>query len=176
LPSEPARRDIGGRFQVDDDTGKPVPGVAWVHHTAVGNAIEALSGGRIRYFGGGPEASREILTYKGPIVASIPAHGTGKNLQRYARNLVIHPPSGGDTWEQLIARTHRPGQEADEVRFDVYLHAFELRKAFDDARRLARYLEDTTSQPQKLLYANIDVRTDAEIAVLTQAKDPMWTK
>ncbi len=159
--------------QVDDD-GKAIPGIAWVHHVAVGEAIEALSGGKIRYFGGGAEASREILTYKGPCVASIAAHGTGKNLQRYSRALVVHSPSGGDTWEQMIARLHRPGQEADEVRFDVYLHVHELRKAFDDARRLARYIEDATNQPQKLLYARIDVRSDEDVMALAAGGDPLW--
>ncbi len=147
------------------------------YNTAVGDAIQAASGGRIRYFGGGSEANEQILTHKGPCVASIAAHGVGKNLQRYSRALVIHPPSGGDTWEQLIARLHRPGQEADEVRFDVYLHAAELRGAFNDARRLADYIETITGQPQKLKYARIDLaRTDDDIGVLSNGGDPLWNK
>ena len=162
--------------EVKDDDGKPTAGIAWVHHTAVGEAIEAASHGRIRYFGGGPDASLEILTHKGPCVASIAAHGTGKNLQRYSRMLVVHPPSGGDVWEQLIARLHRPGQEADEVRVDVYLHARELRDAFTGARRLAEYIETITGQPQKLIYARVDMRSDDDVGALSGAGDPMWSK
>lgn len=162
--------------QRDDDTGKELPGIAWVTHSAVGDAIALASGGRIPYFGGGPEASTKILTHKGPCVVSIAAHGTGKNLQRFSRNLVVHPPSGGDVWEQLLGRTHRPGQEADEVRVDVYLHALELRKALESGRRVARYIEDTTRQVQKLTYATVTTRSDEEIESFANALDPLWFK
>lgn len=159
-----------------DEDGKRVDGIAWVHENAVGRKIEQLSGGRIRYFGGGAQASTDILEHRGPVVASIAAHGTGKNLQRFARNLVVHPPSGGDTWEQLLGRTHRPGQEADEVRVDVYLHALELRAAFQSACRLSTYIQDSTQQRQKLTYASITMRPDEDVAALGAAGDPMWKK
>lgn len=164
--------------QVDDDTGKPVTDrcVAWVGLSAVGTKIEELSGGRIKHFGGGAEASTKILTHKGPIVCSIPAHGTGKNLQRYSRNLVMHWPSGADIAEQLLGRTHRPGQDADEVRVDVYMHALELRGAFDTSLRGADYIEKSTGATQKLTYANVTRRPTEDVAALTAANDPMWRK
>ena len=63
------------------------------------------------------------------------------------------PPSGGVEWEQGMARTHRPGQEADEVTVDVFLHTEEMQRAFDNAIRDARYTEESQGQKQKLLYA-----------------------
>lgn len=162
--------------QVDDDEGKSVPGIAWVSISAVGEAIERASGGRIPYFAGGPEASAAIIQHRGPCVASISAHGTGKNLQWASRNLVIHPPSGGDVWEQLLGRTHRPGQEADEVRVDFYAHALELREAFKSARRAARYVEDSSGQVQKLSYASVRMRGEDEIEARVAAGDPLWAK
>ncbi len=161
--------------QVDDD-GKPLPGIVWVSLSAVGESIARESGGKIPYFAGGPEASAGILAQRTSCVASIAAHGTGKNLQSFSRNLVVHPPSGGDVWEQLLGRTHRPGQKADEVRVDFYAHALELRSAFKSARRASSYILHTTGAEQKLTYASISTRPDEEIEELAIAGDPLWLK
>lgn len=159
-----------------DDDGRSVHGVAWTTLDAVGAKVEEVSGGRIKHFGGGAEASSKILTHDGPIICSIQAHGTGKNLQRYSRNLVVHWPSGGDIVEQLLGRTHRPGQDAEEVRFDVYGHALELRQGFDTSLRSAEYIQQSTGATQKLTYATVTRRADEDIAALVNKKDPLWRK
>ena len=92
---------------------------------------------------------------EGPMIASVAAHGEGKNLQHHhSNNLIVASPSSGKKWEQLLARTHRHGQKAEEVNAEINLHAEELaasmRKAFGDAK----YLEHTLGNRQKLLYAN----------------------
>jgi hypothetical protein len=56
-------------------------------------------------------------------------------------------------WEQTIARTHRPGQEADDVYVDIFQHTDELETAYFSAVLDARYIEATQGQKQKLLYA-----------------------
>jgi hypothetical protein len=128
------------------------PGVAWVEHGAVGSRLALMTG--LPYFGGGPEASRGILDAKGPIIASIKAHGTGKNLQHYDRAFLLSPPPSADMLEQLFGRLHREGQAADEVVFDLNLGCPEIRDGLAKALSEARYIQTTTGMPQKLLYAD----------------------
>jgi len=128
------------------------PGIIWTDQVAFGKRCAEYCG--LPYFGAGDDG---ILTTQAPrIVASITAHGEGKNLQdRYWRNLVTAPPTSGKTWEQLLGRTHRAGQPVDEVLADVFLHAPELQKSFEQAQADARYLEDTLGPRQKLNFATI---------------------
>lgn len=129
-------------------------GILWYEHAAFGEACAKLSG--LPLYGPGTEASTEILQEKGTrsIVASVKAHGTGKNLQMHHRNLIANPPADGGAWEQLLGRTHRQGQLADEVVAHVYRHTEELRSAFEAAVSRARYIEETTGSRQKLIYAS----------------------
>lgn len=83
-------------------------------------------------------------------------HRDGRNLQHaWSRNLVVEPPASGAVWEQLLGRTHRAGQEADEVVCDVYAHAGPFTDAFRQACYKARYIEDTTGNVQKLNFASL---------------------
>ena len=84
---------------------------------------------------------------------SIKAHGVGKNLQGWSKALVIAPPSGGLVWEQLLGRSHRQGQQADEVVMFVYAHHQTFKDSLRKAVREARYIEASTGNTQKLLYA-----------------------
>src|SRR5262249_2414425 len=97
--------------------------IIWFEHRAFGEHLKAY---QIPVFSGGEDASREILRVTPEthpaIACSIKAHGTGLNLQAYSRNLLVTPPSNAQTWEQTLGRTHRPGQAADRVTVDVYLH------------------------------------------------------
>jgi hypothetical protein len=137
--------------------GRESTGIIWYEHASLGAAI-AKAGG-FPLFGPGADG---ILKERGTrtIVASIKAHGTGKNLQCYSRNLVTTAPTSGTVWEQLLGRTHRPGQEADEVTFDVYRHTIEMRAAMTKALRDANYQESTTGNRQKLLAATYTFRDE----------------
>jgi hypothetical protein len=125
-------------------------GIIWYEHASLGARIAKK--GKLPLFGPGAEG---ILEERGTrtIVASIKAHGTGKNLQHFSRNLVTTSPTSGTVWEQLLGRTHRPGQEADEVSVDVYRHTLEMRAAVNKALRDADYQQTTTGNQQKLLSA-----------------------
>lgn len=110
--------------------------------------------------GAGTEGNRRLLELaevKGvtpPVVfVSANAHGTGKNLQRWCRNLAIAPWPAGAKNEQIIGRTHRPYQEADEVTFDVFVHTDELERAMDAAIEDAHFIKGITGGDQKLLQA-----------------------
>ncbi len=71
----------------------------------------------------------------------------------FSRNLVANMPSDGAVWEQLLGRTHRPGQAEDEVSVTVYRHTDEMAEALERAQRYAQYIQDTIKTRQKLLYA-----------------------
>lgn len=49
------------------------------------------------------------------VVASIRAHGTGKNLQHFQKQLVVQWPRSATQTEQLLGRTHRTGQQANRL-------------------------------------------------------------
>lgn len=129
------------------------PGLIWYDHSAFGEKLAALSD--IPFYGPGTEASEKILQEKGTrtVIVSTKAHGTGKNLQAWHRNLFTHMSSSGKDHEQSIGRTHRYGQKADEVTVEYYLHTPELQEAWKQAENDARYIQATTGVQQKLLYA-----------------------
>jgi len=128
-------------------------GILWYEHSAFGEAVAELSGAP--FYGPGEEASAAILKEYGTrsVIAGIRSHHKGKNLQMFNSQLVANPPSDGATWEQLVGRMHRPGQEADEVRVEVYRHVAEFREALDKARTLAAYIDGTMGGAKKMLRA-----------------------
>ena len=71
----------------------------WYEHAAFGKRLAELSGWPMF----GPDSGSEILQASDPvIIASIKAHGDGKNLQAYSQNLISSPPANGTTWEQCL--------------------------------------------------------------------------
>lgn len=120
------------------------PLIIWTEHRAM---LEALEEAGMTTYGPGTDPPEEAHT----CAMSRRAHGTGKNLQAWADNVILHFPPNGTVMEQLIGRTHRPGQLADAVNF-VYLEPSSytksaIEKALDDAI----YIERTQGTPQKLL-------------------------
>lgn len=129
-------------------------GIVWYEHDTFGRRLADLA--HVPFYGPGEEASSTIVRERGDrsIIAGIRSHHRAKNLQMFSRQLVANPPSDGATWEQLIGRTHRPGQGADEVVIEVYRHTEDMRDALDKARALAAYIEGTMGGQQKLLRAS----------------------
>jgi hypothetical protein len=141
--------DYAMEWIAKQQTEKDGNGIVWFEHRAI---EEQLRSRCATVFGAGQDA--ELGACKESVIAcSINAHGTGKNLQRWNRNLILTPPANGTKTEQLLGRTHRPGQEADEVWFDVCLHTEFLVRAYDAAVQDAHYVEETQGQKQKILYA-----------------------
>lgn len=123
------------------------PCIVWTDVVAFGE--ELAKAADLKWYGAGANNIGDE-NGKTSIVASIRAHGTGKNLQAFKRNVVLGSPPTGSVWEQLIGRTHRSGQNADEV--EVYVldtYASELEDAVADAL----YIESVTGNRQKLLYS-----------------------
>lgn len=135
--------------------GREAPGIVWVEHPAVGERIAQLSG--FKYFGGGEQASIDILKEDGSktIICSIRARSEGLNLQHaFWRNLIVAPPADAALIEQAVGRTHRSGQVKDGVVVFWYLHTSEMSDALDKARNRAEYIHTTLGSAQKLVYGD----------------------
>lgn len=135
-------------------------GIVWYEHTAFGEELyrrARQAGLEVPLFTGGDRANEEIKLEAGTrsIIASIKAHGTGKNLQRFQRGLIANPPGDGASWEQLTGRWHRDGQKARQCFAEVYRHTGEYQDAIDGAIGKARYIQSMTGSEQRLCYARI---------------------
>jgi hypothetical protein len=143
------------------------PGIIWVSSPVIGRQLQKHG---IMYFGEGQDQELNALakdaldnkqagtpSFIPTIACSIQAHGTGKNLQAWSRNLVLYPPAGGDVWEQLVGRTHRPGQLDSCVTFDVVLGSDSALKSWENACSKGKFIQETTGLIQRLNIAqNVD--------------------
>jgi hypothetical protein len=119
------------------------PALLWSESPHILDAI----GDRLPCYGGGVEPDASGST---SIALSRRAHGTGRNLQAYSENITIGLPPNGATFEQLIGRTHRTGQQADTVQLR-YMTARGVGVAKEKASlaRDAKYTETMTGQATK---------------------------
>lgn len=151
--------EIARRWLEDEE------GLVWTEHVHFAQKLSELSG--IPYFGrlGRDAKGRPIELYDpgGPAILSMRSNNEGRNLQAWSKNMIISPPANGQEWEQIIGRTHRDGQEADEVSFDVACFCFEHIEAFWQAMRDAAYVHTCTGAPQKLLLADHNFPTEASL-------------
>lgn len=132
-------------------------GIVWVAHSFFGHELSHITG--IPYFGEQGLSDKgepiEKADSRKPVIASIRANSTGRNLQAWNKNLLTCPPTGAPSWEQLIGRTHRDGQTADEVTFDVLLGCRENWNALDRALAITRATSQTMGAGAKLLLADL---------------------
>lgn len=133
------------------------PGVVFVDHPAFGHRLAQMTG--LDYYGSGPQASAAILKFdethgpaKRSIIASLRAHGTGKNLQAFNRVLIVDMPSDAGIVEQAIGRLYRPGQHRDVSVFR-YAHTHELAGAYESVLRKAEYVRVTDGLVHVVLFA-----------------------
>lgn len=133
-------------------------GLCWVENVCMGEALEQLTGYPFFSAGGLDSKGRSITEYTGgAAIASVKPCHRGKNLQfQYDANLLPSSPSKGQILQQLLGRTHREGQEAEEVSALFLLTCKESRSSLAQAIRDARMAQDAGGEPQKLCYANSD--------------------
>jgi len=127
---------------------KPEPAIIWYQDRAVGDELQRRG---IETFGEGSELRPPART----VAASIAVHGTGRNLQAWCRQAMIGCPANGETWEQLLGRTHRHGQKADEVFARIFFTGAPLLEAMKKAIDDARFVQATTGKRPKLLAATV---------------------
>ena len=130
-------------------------GIIWVEHRAMGEKLAERLNTGFCSTGGMDAKGKTIEDYAGKtVVASVAANKEGRNLQAWNRNLVVTAMPTGSLWEQLIGRTHRMGQQADTVYVDWVAACEEQDRGFQQLMADAKYIQDTTGQSQKLLYAD----------------------
>ncbi len=133
--------------------GRP-PTLVWVAHRAVGVELAKVLG--VPYFGmEGRCGDLELEDFEGTCVASISSNGTGRNLQKWSRNLVLSPPSGVRPWEQLIGRTHRSLQAADEVFVEVLAAHTSVRQTLRRVAAEAAASQQFEGEPSKFLLSGL---------------------
>ena len=132
--------------------------IIWVWHKEIGVwVVEAMQKAGLDplHCPAGPQFNSLILDPESQtrtVVASISAHGTGKNLQALRHQLVVQWPRSAVIAEQMIGRVHRTGQTADELTVD------RLDTTGIDILSFAACLNDAayihfTSTKQKMIYA-----------------------
>ena len=139
-------------------------GLVWFHHKAMGRwAAEAMQEAGIENAVWCPSESDRtgmdtfVVDPKNKdkiLVCSMNGHGTGKNMQHFKDQLFMQFPRDSSLVEQVIGRTHRTGQTADEltvhtnntIDFDHYNMAACLVDTI--------YQQQTMDDRKKLLYAS----------------------
>jgi hypothetical protein len=138
-------------------------GIIWTGNIALGVALEReLS---LPFYGaeGLSKDGKFILDHRPgfPMIASKQANGTGRNLQKgWSSNLFFTTPS-----EQVIGRTHRPGQEAEKVTVDLFVGCYEHVAAFEREVGNAVYVEQLTGDAQRLCYATTTLPSVEEVSL-----------
>ena len=128
-------------------------GLCWVEQRAFGTELARRTG--LPYFSEGArdERGRLINTYKGGAAIVSTAQREQHNLQFFDSNLITSCPPTGQQLDQLIGRTVRDGQGAEEVTVEFLLTVREsytsLAQCFADSRA-SQLLEG--GQPKKLCY------------------------
>lgn len=125
------------------------PVLVWYETRAVGEALAKAAGWPLCGPGEPPRGPARTC------LVSIRAHHKGLNLQAWRLSLVVEPPSSGQVWEQLIGRTHRAGQTADEVEVFTFVGPEPFASAFASARKKAAYAAATTGGRMKLVFAPV---------------------
>lgn len=167
-----------------DWMNKHPDGIVWVEHRFFAHELSRRTGAP--YFGPkglGPRG-QFIEDAQGPIIASVAANATGRNLQhKWRTNLVTSCPSTALLHEQLIGRTHRDGQRGDDVTVDIMFGCWEHWNGFETARAAAKMSNDMlgdgaplvlhSGNAPKLLIADVDWPSDVDVARMPGAR---WTK
>lgn len=93
------------------------------------------------------------------IVAMLPAHCTGKDLQfGFCRNYFLQNPISATMCQQALGRTHRSGQYADDVGVNFYLATTFDHAHFNMLLVDAAYVQQTTKEPQKIFIGSYTFR------------------
>lgn len=151
------------------------PGIVWVEHRAFGHKLSEMTGVPYYSDGGCDQLLRPIeeADVTKPIIASIASNAEGRNLQGWHENLIVSLPPTGTICEQLLGRTHRDGQKADEVSVEILVGCIESWDGLMQAKNDARYLHETLGQEQKLLHADWIIPDEDEVRA---RKGPRWVK
>jgi hypothetical protein len=131
--------------------------IIWYHHNALGEWTAAAlrkAGYDVLLCKAGDQRILDKSSSKQVTVASLAAHGTGKNLQHYKAPYYLQWPRGAVMAEQSIGRVHRRGQEEDEIFVTTSLTSQFDRLLYASCLNDALYISQTSGDVQKIIYCN----------------------
>lgn len=133
-------------------------GIVWAHNQEMVRWIHDSIPGSLLADAG--EASNRRITdpnnSKKIIVASISAHGEGKELQHFQNQYYVQWPRPAKVAEQVLARLHRLGQTADELIAVTNNTTLFDQLNFAACLNDALYIQQTTGNQQRVIYAGYD--------------------
>jgi hypothetical protein len=88
------------------------PTLVWAADTALYELAQQICPANLARPGEHPGAPDERVRWR---LVSVDSHGTGLNLPQWQHNLLLAPPQDASALEQLVGRTHRPGQQHSMV-------------------------------------------------------------
>lgn len=136
--------------------------IIWWWNRGLGRRLAEVGMGMglpILYCPAGAEANEAIIEHANAdkiVVASIFAHGTAKNLQHFGDQYFVQFPRDSAHAEQTISRTHRQGQQRDEL-----IVTTNLTTDFDHENYAAMlcdavFAQTTLGQRQRVVFATYD--------------------
>lgn len=134
--------------------------IVWYYHQAIGHWLKEFMQRAgidpLHCPAGANEAMIDKTNANRVVIASLTAHGTGKNLQHHKNQYIVQWPRPARDAEQLLGRVHRNGQMADEII--VCINRSNLFDEMNFAATLndAIYIQLTTGGRQKLVYGTHD--------------------
>ena len=138
-----------------------VGGIIWYHHQAIGQWLnEALTKAgckRSIFCPAGKQFNSKVIDLSNRdkiLIASVPAHGTGKNLQHFQEQWYMQFPRPATTAEQVMGRLHRTGQEADHLVVNTNFTIEFDHVTFSATLNDSIYVHSTVGNRQKLVYAD----------------------
>lgn len=125
----------------------------WVDRTPVGIKLKELTGWPY-FHNHGLDGKKFVEDHRsGPAIVSVGANFQGRNLQHFHQNIITAPMTKGLKWEQLMGRTARTGQLADEVTYRLLCHY--QQEDFQQALSDTDYQADFGDNKRKLKIADI---------------------
>jgi len=136
-------------------------GIIWYHNQEIGRWLHELLPQAL-WCPAGKESNEAIIdpTNQGRfVIASMKAHGTGKNLQAWSNMFFMQWPRSAKLAEQVLGRLHRNGQKAEEVIAEIPLFRHKDVSPIDEMNMAASivdslYIQQTTGSRQKIIYCN----------------------
>jgi hypothetical protein len=156
----PYKRDAAVAWASCLDRGEGA--LLWVWHKEMGRWLyEGLqeAGLDAKYAGAGStlfDPANIEKTKSKIVVTSLGAHSIGKNLQPFQNQIYVQWPRPPETAEQSLGRTHRNGQQADELIVHTLNSILFDHEVFAACLNDTLYIQQTTGSRQKLIKASYD--------------------
>jgi len=141
---------------------KGMGGIIWVHHIEMGEWMREVlmkAGLPVLHCPAGGIHNERIINPTNSnkiIVASMAAHGQGKNLQHFQHQWFLQWPRSAKLAEQVLGRLHRKGQRADTVIANTANSSAWDDLIFAATLNDALYIHQTTQTPNRLIIADYE--------------------